>query len=681
MFKNMKLGMRIGLGYAVITLLLAATILVTMWQVGKVNTVTTRVIDLRSPTAQASLSMLNGINHSLAALRGWMILGKDKFRQERALAWSGEIEVAMETMREFSKNWTDPKNVARLEAIEAKLGDFRKYQKEIEDISQTVENTPATKILFEEAAPQAGVLTSNITKLIDLEAELEATPERKALLGMMADVRGTTGLALANIRAYLLSGDEKFHEQFETLWAKNIRRFQDLTDNQHLLTPDQLEAFAAFSEARAIFEPLPPQMFAIRGGDEWNLANTWLGTKAAPTAFAIKENLDAMVENQQGLMTADMEEAKRLAATLTSIQWALLAAGIVLSGLLGFVVTRSINSTVVTPVKRVIEGLDQGSSQVESAANQVAQSSQNMASGASQQASSLEETSASLEEMASMTRQNADNASQADGIASEARQEAENGLRSMEQMSGAIQKIKASSDETAKIVKTIDEIAFQTNLLALNAAVEAARAGDAGKGFAVVAEEVRNLAQRSAEAAKDTSALIEGSQQNAASGVAAAEEVGEILQRINESVNKVTQLISEVAAGSKEQSQGIEQLNNAVTQMDQVTQSNAANSEEAASASEELSAQSRELSEMVNTLAGIVGGRSANGNAGARPQKLSLPQGGKGGNGRGTASQLTRSQEGNGGLPERALTTVQNSGRAINPDEVIPLEAEDLTDF
>ena len=141
---------------------------------------------------------------------------------------------------------------------------------------------------MEEAAPQANTLVSNITKIINIEATQPATPQRKALLGMMADVRGTTARALANIRAYLLSGNPVFKDRFDTMWTKNIKRFADLTGNQSLLTPKQLELFKEFTTARTIFAPLPSKMFEIRGGEEWNMANRWLGTKAAPTAFAIK---------------------------------------------------------------------------------------------------------------------------------------------------------------------------------------------------------------------------------------------------------------------------------------------------------------------------------------------------------------------------------------------------------
>jgi methyl-accepting chemotaxis protein len=259
-------------------------------------------------------------------------------------------------------------------------------------------------------------------------------------------------------------------------------------------------------------------------------------------------------------------------------------------------------------LNQAIENLDlsltqvaEATEQVTSASNQISAGSQSLAEGANEQASSLEEVSSSLEEMASMTRQNADNADEAKGLAQSARGSAEKGNDVMERMSGAIDKIKASSDETAKIIKTIDEIAFQTNLLALNAAVEAARAGEAGKGFAVVAEEVRNLAQRSAEAAKVTAAMIEDSQKNADGGVKTTEEVGTILAEIMGGAAKVSEIIAEIAAASQEQAKGIDQVNTAVAQMSKVTQQNAANSEESASAAEELNSQAEELMNMIGT--------------------------------------------------------------------------------
>jgi methyl-accepting chemotaxis protein len=207
-----------------------------------------------------------------------------------------------------------------------------------------------------------------------------------------------------------------------------------------------------------------------------------------------------------------------------------------------------------------------------------------------------------------MTRQNADNARQASALATDANQAAEKGTNAMCEMAAAMQKINESSNETAKIIKVIDEIAFQTNLLALNAAVEAARAGEAGKGFAVVAEEVRNLARRSAEAAKTTGELIEDSRSSAEHGVKSSDELTETFKEINSAVKKVSDLIGEVSTASIEQAQGIEQINSAVAQMDQTTQQNAASAEESSSASKELASQAQQIQLIVSELATLIYG-------------------------------------------------------------------------
>jgi methyl-accepting chemotaxis protein len=261
-----------------------------------------------------------------------------------------------------------------------------------------------------------------------------------------------------------------------------------------------------------------------------------------------------------------------------------------------------IKTALNTAVQNLEEALSQvsvGAEQVTSAASQISSGSQSLSQAASEQASSLEEVSSSLQEIASMTRQNSANAREACGLSEAASGSSDRGVDSMKRLSQSIDKIKASSDATAKIVKTIDEIAFQTNLLALNAAVEAARAGDAGRGFAVVAEEVRNLARRSAEAAKNTAILIEESVKNAEGGVALNVEVLRNLEEINGQIQKVSNVMAEIAAASEQQSQGIDQVNTAVEQMNHVTQQVAANAQESASAAEELSGQADELKSMV----------------------------------------------------------------------------------
>jgi methyl-accepting chemotaxis protein len=268
---------------------------------------------------------------------------------------------------------------------------------------------------------------------------------------------------------------------------------------------------------------------------------------------------------------------------------------------------------VVRPIRNASSRLKDIAGHVTLAAGQVSGASQSLAKGASEQAAGLEETSSSLEEMSSMTRKNADNAQHAHTLSEEAKAGADAGRIAMDKMNSAILEIQKSSNETAKIIKVIDEIAFQTNLLALNAAVEAARAGEAGKGFAVVAEEVRRLAQRSADAAKNTTNLIEQSVNNAKNGVDIANEVSKVFGNITLSISKTNEIANEIAAASKEQAQGIDQVNTAVSHMDSTTQQNAASAEESASASTQLSSEAEAMDKVANELVILVDGKGSSG--------------------------------------------------------------------
>ncbi len=330
-----------------------------------------------------------------------------------------------------------------------------------------------------------------------------------------------------------------------------------------------------------------------------------------------------LVDKMAAATETDLKKMNRLIALFAGIL-ALIA------GAAGFV----FSSRLARPLDRVIRGLSEGADQVASASLEISSSSQSLAEAASQQAASLEETSSALEELSSMTRQNSENCTQAMKLVEEASRIVHKADVAMDELIVKMSRASQTSEETQKIIKTIDEIAFQTNLLALNAAVEAARAGEAGAGFAVVAEEVRNLAMRAADAAKETGELLHNTIVQIQDSSSQLEETNAYFSEVASGTRKITELVKEIAQASLEQAEGIDQINKAVADMDRAVQSTAANSEQSAAAAEEMSAQSAQLHSLVFELTSLVRGgneeehlppASDEGFSSAEPPKGSLP--------------------------------------------------------
>jgi methyl-accepting chemotaxis protein len=278
---------------------------------------------------------------------------------------------------------------------------------------------------------------------------------------------------------------------------------------------------------------------------------------------------------------------------------------------LSVLLTISVARSITRPIRRIVDQVTEGASQVNSAAAQVSTASQGLARDASVEAQALEKTSAAGEQIRSMTRKNAENSEASASHMTTTSQLVNEANQKLAEMIKSMAEITGSAGKIGKVIHVIDEIAFQTNILALNAAVEAARAGDAGMGFAVVADEVRNLAQRSAQAARDSAALIEESIARSKEGGAQLEHVAKAITNITESSEKVNMLVKEVHLGSQEQARGIEQITRALSEMEQATQRTAANAEQSVAASQELSAQSESMASTVLQLETLIDGAQA----------------------------------------------------------------------
>ena len=330
--------------------------------------------------------------------------------------------------------------------------------------------------------------------------------------------------------------------------------------------------------------------------------------------------------------------------------------GVALALILGIFISRSISR----PVNRVTEDLFNSSNSLESAAGQVSSSSQELSSGASELASSVEEMTSSLQELQSIIESTTKNVVEAELMTREAMDGAKDNSSQMDEMLKAMNEISENSRKISKIIKVIDDIAFQTNILALNAAVEAARAGDAGRGFAVVAEQVKSLAQKSAEAAKETADLMENAINSVSSGNNIADKVKKVSEKAQGVLGKVGAMMDEVTRASKEQLNGANQVNKAVSQINTIVENTAASSEETASAGEELLSQAEMLKGVVNKLNVMVKGRK----------------------GETAAAEDKKGHDGTAGKkPEQSYpkTSKENGIELIRPEDKIPMD--DFKDF
>jgi methyl-accepting chemotaxis protein len=356
---SLNIASRLWLGFGAICLVLVAAVAYTSITLGQVSATAERVTALRAPTANTSADLTAQMNGSLAILRGYLLTGKEQLKAERAATWTS-IAALSAQMDELSKSFTNPDNQKKWAEARELFTTLHAAQDKAEALAFTPEAFPATKILTEEAAPRAKVLAAAITRMIDDEAKQAATPERKALLKSMADVRGNFGLALANIRAFLLSGDPTFKQDFTARWEAVQKALAAVTAQRALFTGEQQGAFADFSKTMAEFAPLPAKMFEIRESDSWNMPVKILATEAAPVANKILDDLvgelqadgsrsGGLKDNQRQLMTADTHDLTSSVQTLSVVEWVLLVVGLALGGAIAFFTARSI----VPPVRQI----------------------------------------------------------------------------------------------------------------------------------------------------------------------------------------------------------------------------------------------------------------------------------------------------------------------------------------
>ncbi len=655
--KNLSLGLKIASGFALLIIMAMALGGMAMWNMNKVETQSTMLANEYVPEVGVAMALKGAANRVMYEIRGY------GFTEEQTYYKKGQDQ---------------------LKAVDAALEKGRTLQ-------AASPNLKALEGQLRTATQAVDTYKSLLQQTVDLNAKLAAN--RNTLTTSAAQYMSTSSTFLTRQNEKLTKEVlEGVNSQgiIETL--SQITQINNIIDlgnearvgaykSQALRSPETMQeamtVFVKIDEELSALKKVTSQAADIKNldeikaaGDSYKQAMTdflanWIareniGSQRTTAGEAVTDACNATADAGMTATTKIASEAMSALSLASTIMLVGLIIALVVGVLVAFFMTRSITG----PVNRIITGLNEGSSQVASASGQVSSASQSLAEGSSEQAASIEETSSSMEEMSSMTKSNAENAGTANGLMEETRTVVTTANTSMRELTQSMKEISTASEDTSKIIKTIDEIAFQTNLLALNAAVEAARAGEAGAGFAVVANEVRNLAMRAADAAKNTSELIEGTVKKVHAGSLLVSTTNEAFTKVADSTGKVANLVSEISQASQEQSNGISQVNIAITEMDKVVQQNAANAEESASAAEEMSAQAEQLREYVDELVMVVTGKRNQSSGFNRP-----------------AQRSTRIKN-ISPAPRKSGRMLAQSSNEIKPNEVIPFDDDpDFADF
>ena len=632
-FRNFSIGGKLSCGFGILIIIFIAAVLLSIQRVNKTKVIIDRATSVRVITLNNSTQLLLGVFKSVADLRGFIIKKDQSFKTDRQAAWETYIRPALKELRALSKNFTNDENEHHLDEINSTLEDVALYQQQIEDIVHTPENRPADKLFTEQIIPPLESIIFGMTKTIEIEKTLEPTAERKALLAVMADIRTSMVSSLEDMREFLSAGEEASKATFDQTWAKAVGDLEALGERKTMLNPEQRIIFEQAEKSRNTVTPFIDKAITIRMGEQWNMASYLFETKTAPLSRTIMKNLTDMVENQKELLGEDVNLIAENNKETKQLLYILMVVGVILSVLAGLVITKNITTPladIVGGVRNIAEDNDltknvhvkshdevgilgsmfnnmrhslfnivariqQAALKINTSANEILAAANQQESTTNEQSSQMTEIQATLNEIASASQELSRTAHEVANFVKETGQEAENGASLIDEtttkmavlndsnksISERLRILNEKIEGIAKMLETILSVADQTNLLSLNAAIEASKAGEHGKGFSVVAQEIRRLADKTAQSSEEISNLIheiqaasssatmvmEKSSQDVTGSTKLVSEFADKFSKINEKVQNIMPQMENISSTITEQASANKQILAAVNQM------------------------------------------------------------------------------------------------------------------